>query len=363
MVTENSARTRGLLLALLLIAGCRQIVGFDAADADGGSASADMLPLLPFAATPEFRAGCEGCAAESCSAEHDACLADAGCRALLGCRGVCRDPVCLARCGSFDQLDYSIGLIFPQARGGESFRYYQYLACMSQSKCAGECGWGANWACLGQQTYRWPHFPDTQNTEPIHVQLELVDARFGQGVDARVTAFAPSASGMQQVSQSARSSGWGQVEFDLGLVFDGVLQIESGADALDPVRVLANPGPLFRNTRLALNPIASDVVGAVGSAAMLMIVTDCLGAFASGIAFELQGTTGDLFGFVGLPAQFTPGANTDANGIASFFNVKPTADAVTVIGKRKGEVVVKRKIYVRDGWVNQLYLHPLTEAD
>jgi hypothetical protein len=85
-----------------------------------------------------------------------------------------------------------------------------------------------------------------------------MDSRFGAGVDARVTAYVPSSGGMQQVSPTKETGPWGQVELSFPNVFDGVFQLEVGADALDPIRLLASPGPFFRDARLAFNPIARD---------------------------------------------------------------------------------------------------------
>src|SRR5262249_50847705 len=152
-----------IVCALALLVGCRQIVGFEERRPDDGGASPageTALPRLPFAVESDYREGCERCGAESCRGEREACLADDDCRELLRCRAGCSDPVCLARCGSFDHRDFALGPIFSQARGGENYAFYRYLGCMALANCSSECGWGTNWSCLGSKKYRWPHFPD-----------------------------------------------------------------------------------------------------------------------------------------------------------------------------------------------------------
>jgi hypothetical protein len=357
-------------IALATIPACRQIVGFDAPKSESGGAGADnlpkALPLLPFVPQPQFMDTCTSCAVQKCDAQHQACVDDPQCRELLRCYSACSDPVCIARCGSYDLLDYSWGGPsgpFAGRRGAEVSLLSSYQRCISSYGCPTDCGWGLDWGCLDNSNrYRWPTGPYLEN-RPLHLKLEVV-FRNNIGASARVSAYNPWGVGMGALWLAPRETdGWGQVELEFSSVVDAVLQIESSAGALDEFRMLDYSGPFFRNTRLSHDVFPIDlppVSPHAGFAGVIIAVSDCIGAPAAGIAFELEGASGQSYSYYGLMDQFVLGANTDQTGAGGFADVSPTNTTVTVLAKHGERTVARRTVYLRQDWLTSVVLRPLS---
>ena len=147
-------------IVLVSIAGCRQIVDFDEPPPGVADAGEPPLPFVPFVPRPDYAETCPRCAAEKCNSQHQACVDDPQCRELLRCYGACSDPLCIARCGSYDLLDYSWGGgsgPIAGRRGAENALLSAYQRCVSIYHCPNDCGWGLDWGCLDKSNrYRWP---------------------------------------------------------------------------------------------------------------------------------------------------------------------------------------------------------------
>jgi hypothetical protein len=351
-------RRTGVCCAIVLvaIAGCRQIVDFDEPSLP--------LPFVPFMPAPEHGETCASCAAEKCSAQHQACVDDPQCRELLRCHGACSDPLCIARCGSYDLLDYTWGAGSAWTagrRGAEDARFSDHQFCVSQ-ECSDDCGWGLDWGCVDKSNrYRWPSEPHAESS-PLHVKLEVLLAQ-NAGVPADVSAFFPSGTGMDVLLQASETNAWGQVDLEFPFVADPILQIESQNDAADEFRVLDYSGPFFRDTRLSRSVFPSDfrpVSPHEGFAGVLIAVRDCIGAPASGIAFELEGAKGKLYKFDGMGGFADVDTRTDWLGAGGFEDVSPADATVTVRAKRGAQIVARRKVLLRKNWVTSVVLRPLS---
>ena len=366
----GSKRRIGYCCAIVLVSlvGCRQLVDFDDPSPESGVADQDdppkALPFVPFVPEPEFAEACTRCAADKCSAQHQACVDDVQCRDLLRCYGACSDPLCIARCGSYDLRDYSWGGPhgpFAGRRGAESALLSAYQRCVSVYDCPTDCGAGLDWGCVGNSRYRWPIGPYLAES-PLHLQLEL---QFPNdiGVSARVSAYYPFGGAIGFLPRDP--NGWGQVELELTTVFDGWLQIESDTGALDEFHILDYSGPFFRDTRLSRDvfPIdAHSVYPHAGFAGVIIAVTDCLGAPASGITFELEGASGQSYAYHSLQDQFEWGGKTDVqHGAGGFADVSPAnATVVTVRAKRGEQKVAQRTVSLRENWLTSVVLRPLS---
>jgi hypothetical protein len=354
-----------ICFAILLVAmtGCRDIVGFDET-APGDAAVRDgvqAMPFLPFTPTDEHKEPCTRCATDECTTEHQACLEDASCLAMLRCRGTCSDPACNAACGSFELLDYSVSGLRPGRRGAENENFIRYHHCVSLTRCSDVCGAGVDWDC--KKGYRWPIIPDRF---PFRVQVELLDI-LGSGVSARVTGYVPAFPGMPSaLTQSAQTAGWGQTELEFTSTGQGLfLQIESGPEAVDEFRMLDYSGPFFRDTRLSRNVFQEGfppVFPQPGFAGVFIVATDCLDSPAPGITFEIVGASGKAYAYTPY-TNFSFGANTDQSGMGGFADVTPANGMVTVLAKRDDEIVARQRVYLRENWLTSIVLRALSEDD
>jgi hypothetical protein len=372
----GSKRWLGLCcaIALVSIAACRQVVGFDKPPRETHDASTaespKPLPLLPFVPEPEYAETCTSCATQMCSAQHQACVDNTQCKEMLRCYGgdACSDPLCIARCGSYDLLDYAwrSGGPVQGRRGAEVALFSAYQACVSVDNCPTDCGWGLDWGCLDKSPrYRWP--PGLG----VNLKLELLFPEGGL-VSARVSAYATgTATGMGFVNQLPRETGgWGQVELEFPPGnFDGFLQIESDAGALYEVRMLDYSGPFFRDTRLSRNVFPVDLRPPsphAGFAGVIIAATDCIGAPASGITFELEGASGQVYSYAPENPPWSVwvlGANSDVSGVGGFADVSPANTTVTVLAKRGEQTVARRTVYLRENWLTSVILRPLSGDD
>jgi hypothetical protein len=376
-------RRLGLCCAIVLVAipACSQIVGFDGpppAPSDAGppkpKPKPKPMPLVPFIPQPEYAATCESCASQNCNAEHQACVDDPQCRELLRCYGACSDPLCIARCGSYDLLDYSWGGphgVYAGRRGAESalLSAYQrcvsvYGGCLTTGCCLTACGWGLDWGCLQSSRYRWPIGRSGPYLEksPLHLKLELMFPN-DIGVPARVSTYLPSG---PAGFLPREPNGWGQVELEFSGVLDGFLQIESDTGALDEFHILDYSGPFFRDTRLSRDVFPIDVhppYPHAGFAGVIIGVTDCVGAPASGITFELEGASGpsgQSYSYYSVKDMFDFGGKTDETGAGGFADVSPANGTVTVLAKRGEQTVARRTVSLRENWLTSVVLRPLT---
>jgi hypothetical protein len=345
-------RSPDLCFAIVLVAitGCRQIVGFDETPPE----PADGAPFLPFVPAPQYLDACTSCAADKCMTEHQACLDDASCKAMLRCRGACSNPVCIARCGSFDLIDYADSRdAIAGRRGAENANFADYHRCVSWYGCRAECGAGLNWDCTAR--YPWPNYPEHN---PLSLQLELLD-EVGNGASASVTAYI----GQGAITQPAHTAGWGQTELKIPSSASGpaFLQVESDPDALDELRMLDYSGPFFRDTRLSRTvfPVGHPIFPQSGFAGVLVVATDCLGFTASGITFELDGTSSRADYNFGDVSNVE---NTNKTGMGLFKDV--SANGTITVRARKDEVIVaQQRVELRENWLTSVVLRPLTEDD
>ena len=360
------SRRMGFCCAIVLvsIAGCRQIVGFDE--------PSPPLPLVPFVPAPEFAETCTSCAAEKCGAQHQACVDDPQCRALLRCYGKCSNPLCMASCGSYDPSDYSWVRWNTGLRGAESALLTAYQKCVSVYECPADCGWGLDWGCLDERSqYHWPSQPYVDDS-PIHVKLEvlLIDT----GVSASVGAFFPTGTGMDVLVPTSETNAWGQVDLEFPTVTDPILQIKSTDGSFYEFRVLDYSGPFFRDTRLFRAVFPSDFHSVSPSdaefAGLIIAVSDCIGAPAVGITFELEGANGHPYKYADTDNYFGTVGPTDRLGAGGFRDVRPddgwsaAADKmVTVLAKRGKETVARRTVLLRANWLTSVVLRPLSGDD
>jgi hypothetical protein len=358
-------RRMGFCCAIVLVssAGCRQIVGFDEPSPKSSVADEGKpLPFVPFVPEPEYAETCTSCAAEKCNPQHQACVDDPQCRELLRCYGACSDPLCIARCGSYDLLDYSWGGPhgpFAGRRGAESALLSAYQRCVSVYDCPTDCGYGLDWGCLKNNRYRWPSGSYLEKS-PLHLQLELMFPN-DIGVSARVSAYLPSGAAAGFLSREP--NGWGQVELEFTGVFDGFLQIESEPGALDEFHILDYSGPFFRDTRLSRDVFPSDVhppYPHAGFAGVIIGVTDCVGAPASGITFEFEEVPGQSYSYYSLKDQFDFSGKTDETGAGGFADVSPADGTVTVLAKHGEQTVARRTVSLRENWLTSVVLRPLS---
>jgi hypothetical protein len=360
-------------IVLTSIAGCRQIVDFDEPPSKSGVAEAGEppLPFLPFVPRPEHADTCTSCAAAKCNTQHQACVDDPQCRELLRCYGACSDPLCIARCGSYDLLDYAWNgpnTLAAGRRGAESALLTAYQRCVPVYDCPTDCGYGLDWGCLKNNRYRWPRWPYMEKS-PLHLQLELLFPN-DIGVSARVSAYLPF--GGPAGILSKEPNGWGQVELEFSGAFDGFLQIESDPGALDEFHVLDYSGPFFRDTRLSRDVFPIDVhppYPHAGFAGVIIGVTDCVGSPASGITFELEEASGQPYAYWSQKDRFVFGGKTDEAGAGGFADVSPAnvgafasgGDAtVTVLAKHDEQTVARRTVSLRENWLTSVVLRPLS---
>jgi hypothetical protein len=336
---------------------CRQIVGFDEPKSDAGDHVARALPLLPFVPEKDYAETCERCALDSCSSERDACLADARCLEILRCREQCRDPVCIARCGSFAYLT-SAGSVLAH----ESPLFQNYNDCVSFGRCASECHTGLNWACVEQKPYRWPARPRLAEDSRIDFRVEVIECGSWLGVPSQITAYW----GSQDLLASARGSSWGQAELVLPVseTIDGYLEIEPSVPGLG--HQIFQTGPVFRATLLSacvfpagLKPLTPEP----GSAAVGFYIFDCLGVNASGVTFELDGAEGTSFYGSSNGEVSTNAQRTELHGFGGFANLRSPPDAVSVVAKRGGTIVARKLVRVRQDWLTVALLWPRSEDD
>jgi hypothetical protein len=156
------------------------------------------------------------------------------------------------------------------------------------------------------------------------------------------------------------TNGWGQVELEFPNVVDPILQIESSAVALNEFHVLDYSGPFFRDTRLSIDVFPSDlqpVYPHAGFAGVIIAVSDCIGAPATGITFELEGASGQLYSYGTM--GFVLDAITDPVGAGGFADVSPANATVTVLAKRDERIVARRRVDLRENWLTSVVLRPL----
>lgn len=331
------------------------------------------LPLLPFVPDDERIDACTTCAAEKCAAEREACVADAECAELLGCRGECADPACLSMCGDRAYIDV-LGLR-TEALG----TFGRYQACAATTKCASECGWGRNWGCQGRYAS-----PAAEDPIDIPVQLELVSVALRLGVSGSVV---PCADDGVCLHAPIASDDWGQVETNAGRRdalargsgFDGFFEVESGR-----WRYLFYAGlPLTRSTRLVL-PLTYGIPSGVTyelqtqrSASdtppprlgiVWLAATDCLGAAAPGVTFEIETDSahGPTFYIVAGGARASAAATQTESPlpIGGIADVEP--GRATVRARRvdtMGVVASRHDVVVRAGWQVTTTLRPASGSE
>lgn len=341
-------------LLFLVTASCRAVVDFD--EPTEAAAAQQTRPLLPFVPEDALAEGCASCAMDGCSEERELCLSDVTCRGLLACRSRCKDPACMARCGSFTRFGGGSVSSNGIPTAPESRAYEVYEGCVSGS-CRGPCGIGLNWDCLGSATYRWPR--DLGGDLPV--QLEVLDRRAYAPTPASVEAYGLGDTFLDRGETGA----WGQVTLNLNArsTFAGYFTIIPKLDGL--VSELYYPGTLFRPTRLAA-PILfapSPVTPKPGLAGAVFSVRDCLGRQATGVSFQLEELPGDAWYLLAESFVQNKALTTNDSGTGGINNLMPQQDLVYVNAIRADRTVARAGFRLREDSLSLVELWPLSGAD
>jgi hypothetical protein len=340
------------VLLLVLLVACRDIVGFEEAPESGIDLPMQSEPILPFVPADDLRSGCEACARESCGELRETCLGDDVCRDLLQCRSRCGDPVCFARCGSFATFHGNLQVTgYPV--GAESPLYASYDDCVASTNCREACGIGLNWECLGNESYRWPK----RSAVPIPVQMSIFNEHTGAATPAGVEA----SDDADRLLDRGDTGEWGQVELDLrmGNTFAGYFTIVPKLQTLRSV--LYYPGTLFRPTRGVVGvimPFERNVESPLTAA--MFSIRDCLGYFASGVSFEIDGVVPLAQWSVTSGLSGANNEPTSEVGTTVLDGVAPQPDTVVVRAVRRDRMVARRVIYLRKGVMTRADLWPLS---
>lgn len=342
------------------------------------SAEMPLLPVLPDAERVEE---CGDCVREQCAPARAACLDDTACVEQLSCRGACSDPACLQAC---------------VARHGYSAWFEDYWACAMTDACAGPCGSGENFACVG-------HY-DAPRTEQAHFNLYL---HFKNPRTGLAYAFPGDQRDEQFVLGARARSCLSPAE---GCVASQLID-EGVVDAMDAVQLAAVVDPFSRSydgmievehdsppdsdglfhqlgwrDRYLLPFLTGDTefrmyvywrgwirdavrehqgsdVDFSTAAPLAVYLEDCSGAPARGVRIEVPSVSGVLqqtaMGDFGLDATETGSAlvgDVPYDGAPSA--LPSPAIAVRAVSSDDGRVLAERRAFVRSGWTTHVWLMP-----
>ena len=129
---------RAIVAALLLLSGCRQLVGINDRQVFDGGAPATVVPACGL---PTRGAACAACVTQNCCALATACVDDTACRSTEGCVQLCPtgDSACALACSKqWDPVSTA------QAQLQDDCR---------DTACADACG---PWDCIGNVSWQIP---------------------------------------------------------------------------------------------------------------------------------------------------------------------------------------------------------------
>jgi hypothetical protein len=313
-------------------------------------------PPLPFVPAEEFTDSCVRCAKDSCADLAELCMRDATCRAVLTCRARCKDPACIACCGSFMRVgnDFSADFGLPTV-AEESALFTSYEKCMAVGNCRGSCGTGLNWECVESSAYRWPK--DLRRDLPV--QLEVRSAEDFGIVPARVDAYGV---GDTEPLDSGETGGWGQLTLNLGAraTFNGYFEVVPKDTEF--ARMLSYSGTLFRPARVSLLgvPAETGAIPDVDHAVVLLGVSDCLGYPASGVSFSLRGIDSKAAYIDGDESLQLDADSTFESGIGIFPPVMTQGQMVRVDAEQGQRAVARASVLIRGGYITDVNLYPIS---
>ena len=97
-----------------------------------------------------------------------------------------------------------------------------------------------------------------------------------------------------------------------------------------------------------------------GFAGVIVAVSDCIGAPATGITLELEGAKGTPYKIHYMGRFDSMDTKTDQLGAGGFADVSPANAPVTVLAKHGEQIVARRRVLLRENWVTSVVLRPLS---
>ncbi len=334
-----------------------------------GLACGSQGALLP---VPDAAAACEGCFENSTSlcASARACDTNAGCIGWQQCYGTCTTPDCRTRCAGEFGLDGGVaGTASPF--GATPAELSSSIGGLANGPCAGPCGEGGNWSCLGHST--WPNSTlggTTLETQVLdrsgaHVAGVSVSAcRFGDPACDQPLNLVPAqsdANGFVRVSVPPAPNLIDTVGPDTFVKFSSPTIFPSlyflGYPVSEPVAPIASPWVLVTST--STPPPGWDTsLGLINA-----VPLDCVGAAAAGVTIAIDVTDAGAFPycFENQSAVTTGVSVTTANGSGygcGFVNVPPGTVTVTATPVALGRRSSHLQVLAQPGTITNVFLYP-----
>ncbi len=324
---------------------------------DEACASCGLHSLAPDTACQE----CLDRTGAACGELKD-CVGDPGCGAGALCFGACTDPVCSMDC----------------LQRGERPKDLLQLRQTLIGACGGACGYGADWACVGEYAAGGRDAPEVTfrlNLRPFEGDTPA------QGVHVKACALTDLQCDRPAAEGVADEAGGVDLLLDLGHFdqgFEGYFEVNGELDGSPLLPLLVHFARPIRmdstlNSLVLRQGVADTMAFLIGSPLDYLdpelghiTVTghDCRTQPAPGVTFETSpaaGPRGAVYAKSMIPDPALQA--TDASGVAFLIELDPGAQGAqlyTVVMRSPdtGEALGSRRVVVRKGYGTNLFVEP-----
>lgn len=340
LIRHQLMRFRTPITALVLLAGCGQLIG------DDGFAVEDLGPHHGMFG--DAAAECVACAETACGEQLSTCERDPECAELGRCFAEGFGPARRAAC---------YGL-----HPGVAPAHLAVGTCVGQS-CTAPCGNGHIWSCLDERV------PATQPVKPtFQVRLRLFDVVNQQPLSglsvracSRVSWSDPDCASNLNAADTSDASGVAQLDLRFPLLaarqpWDGFFLIDApaiypdlavytqpltaGVEVAVPIVTRGSLEQLFR---------AYGITQAPERGILAASVIDCVGISAAGVRFELDTAGAERFYTTGGLLLDRSATETSADGIVVFTNVSPGKRRLRAFVSATNQLIGEHELYVAAG--------------